>query len=343
MSNKRLIRPTQRQIAKSLGVSPATVSLALRNSPLVAEKTRLRVQEAMRETGYVRNVAAASLRTGRSSLVGVSIHNIAHARYGEILSAIERTLAKAGIVVLFNNHDDCPENLTGFVGVLATYGVDGLIVVPPPFAQPAIFEPITSQGAAIVYLSRHAEGDTKADWSVTASGDAARLATAHLIELGHSEIVLVGGVPGTSVSDERVAGYHHALKEADLPVINQNWVQARPRVEDGIAAVRSVLDRNNRPTGLVCFNDLVGYSAMNVAREMGLVPGDDISIVALGSSAASAQIHPGLTTVQHDPAELGRSAALALIERLDLPEAVPKHTQLPCKLVLGESSSKKVA
>lgn len=343
MPKNRSSRPTQRQIAEKLGISPATVSLALRDSPLVAAKTTERVKEAMRESGYIRNIAAASLRTGRSSLVGVSVHNIAHARCGEMLWAIERTLAKAGIVVLFNNHDDCPSNLTDFIGVLATHGADGLIVVPTPFAQPAIFEPITSQGAAIVYLSRYAAGDATADRAVTAAADAARLATAHLIELGHREIVLIGGVPGTSLSDERVAGYHRAMEEAGLPVSEDNWLQVRPRVSDSVAAIRGVLERENRPTGLVCFNDLVGYSAINVARGMNLIPGEDLGIVALGSSAASAQIHPGLTTVQYDPSELGHMAARALIARLETPGAEPNHSELPCKLVLAESSSKKVA
>ncbi|MEM1345960.1 MAG: LacI family DNA-binding transcriptional regulator, partial [Pseudomonadota bacterium] len=85
-------RPTQREIAQSLGLSPATVSLALKDSPMIAAETRALVRAALHEAGYVPNVAAASLRTGRTRIVGVSFHNIAHQFFAEMLIAIEETL-----------------------------------------------------------------------------------------------------------------------------------------------------------------------------------------------------------------------------------------------------------
>ncbi len=330
-------RPTQREIAAELGLSTATVSLALRDSPMIASETRRIVREAIAETGYVYNVTAAALRTGRTRIIGVSFHNIAHQFFAEILIAIEETLSAAGAAVFINNHGEDPESLTRFIASLAAYGADGLIVSPPPHVTVEALRPIRASGVPVVYISRHIRGDDAADRVVNADALATEKAAGRLIELGHRNLVLLGGQPGTSVAEDRVAGFRGKLEEAGIPWSETLWLQCRPRLLEGRAAAQAALDLDPRPTAFVCFNDLVAFGAMNALRASGLEPGRDVGVVGIGGTDEAMAIHPALTTVSDNPANIGAIAAETLLNRLSDPQAPPRHIMLEPKLVIRES------
>jgi DNA-binding LacI/PurR family transcriptional regulator len=330
-------RPTQKEIAAKLGLSTATVSLALRNSPVIAAETRRLVREAIAETGYVYNVAAAALRTGRTRIVGVSFHNIAHQFFAEILIAIEETLSGAGAAVFINNHGEDPDSLARFVSSLAAYGAAGLIVSPPPHVAQDILAPIRGSGVPVVYISRHIRGDDEADRVVNADALATSKAAGHLIGLGHRDIVLLGGQPGTTVADDRVAGFRSTLESAGVAWTDDRWLQCRPRLPDGAEAARLALASAPRPTAFVCFNDLVAFGAMNAIRASGLEPGRDTAVVGIGGTDEAAAFFPGLTTVLDNPAKIGRMAAETLLKRMAEPHGPPRHLTLEPRLVVRES------
>lgn len=337
MTTGKSRRPTQRQIAQRLGLSPATVSLALRDSPMIAAETRALVCEAMREAGYVPNAVAASLRTGRSRIVGVSFHNIAHQFFAEMLIAIEKRMTEGGAAVLINNHDENPESLVRFVETLAAYGADGLIVSPPPHVTVEVLAPLRRRGVPIVYVSRHIRTDAGADRVINADHAAMRAATARLLALGHRRLVLVGGDPGTTVAEDRLSGFRAELTAAGLAWSDDLWLRCRPRLVEGAAAALRALDRDPPPTGMVCFNDLVAFGVMNAMRTRGYEPGRDIGVVALGGTDEGAAFHPSLTTVLDNPGKIGRLAAEILAARMKTPEAAPRHVMLDPKLLVRES------
>jgi LacI family transcriptional regulator, galactose operon repressor len=330
-------RPTQREIATKLGLSTATVSLALRDSPVIAASTRRLVREAIAETGYVYNVAAAALRTGRTRIVGVSFHNIAHQFFAEMLIAIEATLSAAGAAVFINNHGEDPESLTRFIASLAAYGADGLIVSPPPHVTVEALKPIRERGVPIVYTSRHIRGDDAADRVVNADALAMQRAAGRLIELGHRNLVLLGGQPGTTVAEDRVAGFRAELERAGIAWDDAMWLQCRPRLLEGIKATRRALEQKPRPTAFVGFNDLVAFGAMNALRAYGLEPGRDVGVVGIGGTDEAAAFYPALTTVLDNPAKIGRMAAEILLQRIADPEMPPRHLTLEPKLVVRDS------
>jgi LacI family transcriptional regulator len=304
---------------------------------MIASKTRRIVREAIAETGYVYNITAAALRTGRTRIIGVSFHNIAHQFFAEILIAIEETLSAAGVAVFINNHGEDPESLARFIGSLAAYGADGLIVSPPPNVTVEALRPISERGVPIVYTSRHIRGDDAADRVVNADTLAMRRAAGRLIELGHRDLVLLGGQPGTSVAEDRVAGFRGKLEESGIPWSETLWLQCRPRLLEGRAAAQAALDLDPRPTAFVCFNDLVAFGAMNALRASGLEPGRDVGVVGIGGTDEAMAIHPALTTVSDNPANIGAIAAETLLNRLSDPQAPPRHIMLEPKLVIRES------
>jgi len=337
VSNGAPRRPTQRQIAEQLGLSAATVSLALRDSPMIAADTRALVRAAMREAGYVPNVVAASLRTGRSRIVGVSFHNIAHQFFAEMLIAIEETLAEQGAALLLNNHGEDPESLVRFVETLAAYGADGLMVSPPPHVTAEVLAPLRRRGVPVIYVSRHIRGDDASDRVINADFAAMARATSRLVELGHRDIVLVGGQPGTSVAEDRVAGFRATVEAAGTPWREDLWLRCRPRMIEGAEVTGGALARNPRPSGFACFNDLVAFGAMNAMRARGLEPGRDAAVVALGGTGEGAVFWPPLTTVLDNPGKIGRLAAEMLADRLSDRSAPPRHVTLEPKLVIRAS------
>lgn len=330
-------RPTQRQIADALGLSPATVSLALKDSPMISAATRRLVREAMRAAGYVPNAAATALRTGRSRIVGVSFHNIAHQFFAEMLIAAEDRLGAAGVSVFLNNHGEDPASAARFLDSLAAYGADGLLISPPPGATPALLEPIRRHGAPVVYVSRRIRGDGAADWVVNADAEAVAQAAGRLIALGHRRIALIGGQPGTTVAEDRAAGFFDTLSAAGIDATPALWLQCRPRLVEGAAAARATLGWAARPTGYVCFNDLVAFGAMNALRAAGLTPGADVGVVGVGGAEEAAAFHPALTTVLDNPAKIGRTAAEMLLRRIAEPDAPPMRVTLEPRLVVRES------
>lgn len=330
-------RPTQRQIAEKLGLSPATVSLALRDSPMIAGETRRLVREAVEAAGYVRNAAASALRTGRTRIVGVSFHNIAHQFFAEMLIAIEDAFSQAGIAVFINNHGENPASLQRFVANLAAYGAEGLLVSPPPFTDPGVFAPLREGGAPLVYVSRHLEGDDAADRVINADAQAIGRAVARLVDVGRRRLVLLGGAAGTTVAAARAEGFREGLAAANLEWRPDMWLQCRPRLQEGAATARAAMARAPAPDGLVCFNDLVAFGAMNSLRALGFEPGRGVGLVGIGGTDEAAAFFPPLTTVHDNPVRIGQLAAGMLLARLENPAAPPAHVTLEPKLVIRES------
>ena len=131
-------RLTLRDLARHADVSPATVSLVLRKSPLVAEGTRARVLESMRTLGYVYNRGAASLRTQRTHTVGVAINELHNPYFAELTAAIERAFTRIGHSVFLSNSAEDPTHQDRFIDTMREYNADGLIICPAEGTTPGI-------------------------------------------------------------------------------------------------------------------------------------------------------------------------------------------------------------
>ena len=193
-------------IADALGVSTATVSLALRDSPLVADATRDRIKEHARAIGYIYNRRAASLRTSRSGIVGVVVHDIMNPFFAEILRSIESELDRSRQTFILSNHYDQLEKQRTFIDTLLQLGADGVIMSPAIGTPAEDIIMAEENGLPAVLIARSVEG---ADVPVFRGDDAygTGLATNHLISLGHKRIAMIGGTDQTSTGRDRYQGY----------------------------------------------------------------------------------------------------------------------------------------
>ncbi|MCT8997659.1 LacI family DNA-binding transcriptional regulator [Chelativorans intermedius] len=328
-------------IAEALGVSTATVSLALRDSPLVADATRQRIKEHARAIGYIYNRRAASLRTSRSGIVGVVVHDIMNPFFAEILRSIESELDRSRQTFLLSNHYDQLEKQRTFIDTLLQLGADGVIMSPAIGTPPEDIMLAEENGLPAVLIARSVDGARVP----TFRGDDAYgigLATNHLISLGHTRIAMIGGTDHTSTGRERYRGYVEAMQKAGLEV-KPEWRFPGPRTKQaGFEVTGAFLALKDKPTAAVCWNDLVAIGLMNGIARAGLAPGVDISVTGYDDLEEAAIATPALTTVWNGQREVGRRAARVLLDRLNGAEVNPCQELIKPELHVRQSTTRPV-
>ena len=296
-------------------MSTATVSLALRDSPLVAGSTRDRIKEHARAIGYIYNRRAASLRTSRSGIVGVVVHDIMNPFFAEILRSIESELDRSRQTFILSNHYDSVEKQRTFIETLLQLGGDGVIVSPAIGTPPEDMQLAEDNGMPAILVARSMDAMDLP----TFRGDdtyGISLATNHLISLGHRSIAMIGGTDQTSTGRDRYQGYVNALRKAGMEVDPNLRIPGPRSKQGGYEAAVHFLSLPQKPTAAVCWNDLVAIGLMNGIARAGLVPGRDISVTGYDDLEEAAIATPALTTVWNGQAEVGRLAARALLDRL---------------------------
>lgn len=334
-SPRSLGRPriTLQGIADRLSVSTATVSLALRGSPLVADATRLRVQELARSLGYSYNRSAASLRTERTHMIGVGFHDITNPYFAELLAAIEGMTTHHGRSILLGTYGEDLDRQARVLDTLSEYRPDGMILCPAGGTTAETLDRLVATGVPIVQLSREIEG---LDLDFVGSDDrhGTRLAMDHLVALGHRRIAFICASDQISTGRNRYGGYCETLERLGLPYDPALVYRDYGTRENGLKGIQQVLRSDDPPTAAVCMNDLAAFGAMLGLRHLGLEAGRDFSLIGCDDVREAAQWYPALTTVKNFQDEMGRKAAEFLIRRIAEPQAPIATLRLTPELVL---------
>ncbi len=328
-------RVTLKDIAAHAGVSRATVSLVLRKSPLVKEETRLKVDAAMAELGYVYNRRAANLRSGASRTVGLVLCEITTPNYSQLTAGIDDVLDQEGYVAFITNTAEDAERQRRALVRMQEHGVDGIVVVPAEDTRADALEDGHCAGLPCVLAQRRVEG-FPADYVGPDYAAGMELVTEHLIALGHKRIAFVGGARRIAPLSERLAGFRKALRRHRLksgPVIPCAVLDRA----SGYAAGRELFAGEDHPSAVVCYNDIVAFGVMLALSERGLVPGRDVAVVGCDDVAEAGLHRPALTTFTTDPRVVGREAARLLLRRIDAPGRPPEHIIVPPRLVIRQS------
>lgn len=332
-------RLTLRDLAAHAGVSPATVSLVLRKSPLVAQATRERVLASIETLGYVYNRGAASLRTQRTHTVGVVINELANPYFAELTAAIERAFNAIGYSVFLSNSAEDPGRQDQFIDTMREYNADGLIICPAAGTTAKSMQRLIRFDMPCVQLSRYVRG-VALDFVGNDNRRGTFLATEHLIALGHRRIAMIGGNDLTSTGWERRKGYTDALKAHGIAIEPELMIPCTATRENGAEAIKALLKTRNPPTAAACYNDLVAFGVMLGLRQIGIEPGDDFAVVGCDDVSEAALWNPALTSVAIDTTAMGEVAARMLMERIADRHAKRREIVLEPKLVVRASSGK---
>lgn len=326
-------RVTLQLIADRLAVSTATVSLALRDSPLVAEATRIRVRELARDMGYRYNRGAAALRTDRTNIVGVGFHDITNPYFAELLSAIEQTTTAQGRSVLLGTYGEDLERQQRVLDTLAEYRPDGMILCPAAGSTLESLRPLIDAGIPIVQLSRELTG-LELDFVGSDDRHGTLQAMDHLIGLGHRRIAFICASEEISTGRNRYLTYREVLERHGLsfdPALVYFGIGTR---ENGLKGIQQVLDVGEPPTAALCMNDIAAFGAMLGLRHRGREAGRDFSIVGCDDVREAAQWFPALTTVNNFQNEMGAKSAQFLLNRIAEPAAPLQRLTLTPKLIV---------
>ena len=303
-------------IAEELGVSTATVSLALRDSPLVADSTKERIKEAASRSGYIYNRRAASLRTSRSGIIGVVVPDIMNPFFAEILVGIEEELGSSRHTFILCNHRDKIAAQQNFIETLLQFGADGVILSPAIGTTADDIRAIESSGLPVVFVARWVKG---ARVPVFRGDDkkGAYMVTRHLIEMGHRKIAFIGGKRETSTGNDRREGFLAALEQAGIEAVPELRIGSERTRKAGYDAARTMFSKDREAaTAIVCFNDLLAIGVMSGLRSLGIEPGRDVAVAGYDDIAEAEISAPTLTSVWNGQQEAGRLAARAMVRIL---------------------------
>lgn len=322
------------ELAAHAGVSRATVSLVLRRSPLVREETRQRVNRAIADLNYVYDRSAARMRGKHSQTVGVVVVDLTSSFFAELIAGVDAALDRAGRLTFLALSGEDVDRQARVLARFREHAVDGVIVVPAEGASPALLRSPGHGDLPCVQVLRSVEG-AGADFVGADNILGTRLATEHLLALGHRRVAFVGGGADTSVARDRKAGYLAAMAASGCPASVIECVNTKAAAA---AAVSERLRRSDPPTGLVCFNDPTAMGAMVGIHQAGLAPGVDVSVVGFDGIADAALVHPALTTIAIEPMGLGEAAAEQLLRRIADPKGPRQRIVVPPRLVTRASS-----
>ena len=326
-------RVTVTDVARAAGVSRSTVSLVLRNSPLVKRETRRRVQEEIDRLGYVYNRNAANLRRQTSEMVAMVIHDLTNPFFAELAVGLEEALETAGHVSLMANTGEDRERQRRVMETMREHGAAGFILCPAVGTETRQMAAMAEWNAPVIQVMRWLPGARLgAVFPDYALG--MRMAAEHLLALGHRRIAFLGGIEANVVTAERVRGYRAALDAAGIEVDPSLIVAAAVNRGGGVEALRTALALDRPPTAALCFSDVVAFGVLDALNEAGRTVGRDFSVIGFDDVAGARHTLPPLTTVAVYPQELGRRAAAALLRRIADPSEAPEEEILAPSLVV---------
>lgn len=339
MNIKKQRRTSLKDLASELGVSIATVSRALRNSPEIGREMQQRVKDLAKKLNYRPNPFAQSLRKEAPKVIGVVVPNLVTHYYAAVLDGIEDEARRAGYsVISANSHEDFEDErqaIDNFIGL----HVEGIIAcLAQTTTDYSHFEEISDMGIPLVFFGRTCLTDRFS--CVTANGDeAAQMATQHLIDTGSRRIAFIGGPNHLDMVRRRKHGYLEALRENKMDIDRNLVVCDKIDYEVALHAVEKLLEGESRPDAILAFNDIITFAAFTAIKNKGLnIPGE-VALIGFTDDVHAAYVTPRMSAIEDQSHEMGVKACQLLLRSIGGDTKVYKEI-VPQQLVIRETSAK---
>jgi LacI family transcriptional regulator len=303
-ANEGYFRMRMEEIARLADVSIATVSRVMNGSSLVSESTAARVRQVMKETRYLPNNTATSLKSGISRIYGLIIPDITNPFFPEFIKAFESIAIEKNEEILLANSDFHPNGMELSIRRLVTRHVQGVALLVSQVPDETC-DALLKNSVPMVTFDRRIIGPGTSDVAID-SWPGMDQAVAHLKGFGHKRIAYIGGIADEPISDHRFQSFLRALKKHDLPLWPELVRVGDYRIRGGESAMSELLSLNTLPTAVIAANDLTAIGAMRVIHERGYSTGRDFSVVGFDDIELSGIISPALTTIALSRVQLAR-------------------------------------
>jgi LacI family transcriptional regulator len=303
------------QVADELGVSLATVSLAFRDSPVVARATREKVRTAASRLGYVYNRGAANLRRSRSNLIGLVVPAITNPFVAEMATGVQESISASGFVLLLTNTVDDIDRQREVIRALAEQRAAGAIIIPVLGTPPDDLRPSTAAAMPLVLVNRDVEG-LNLPFVQPDEEYIVDLAMQHLVDVHHvMKVGYFGGVEEAAPRMARLARLRNLAAKSHLSFADEWAALPAPTPASAYAAAREMLANGSIPESLVCHSDELAWSLLRALQEA-RIPPDRCRVIGIDGIATSAMFTPSLTTVFVDASGEGSRAGTVLLNRI---------------------------
>ena len=310
--------PTLQDVAKRAGVSTATASKVLSNTPYFSDATRDKVIEAVEELGYRPNLAARALSSGKTHIIAVVFPFITDTIFKDplvmrMLEGIEAVCTEQDYNILLSTprlKNDKPDD--HYLRLIQSGYIEGLIAIDN--VQPVSFAELAEKRKIQTVILGHHQGDYSVQSDNFLGG---QMLMTHVLDYGHQHIGIISAQPKVNIAiQQRIAGllevYHGATLSHDIPIVESDFSS-----RGGAKAARELISKQPNITTIIALNDRMAIGAISELKQMGKNVPQDISVVGYDDIPMAGTSQPALTTINQKPVELGRAAAELMLKRLN--------------------------
>jgi LacI family transcriptional regulator len=332
-------RVTMKDVAAHAGVSRATVSLVVRDSPQIPAETKDRVRQSMEQLGYVYDHRAAVMRAERTMTMGLVATDVRNPYFAELTMALQTRLQEAGFALITGYSLDDQPREERLLEVMVQRHVDGVFVIPSKTTtSDDLNRWLLMSDTPHVLIARRIK-DHEADYVAADNVRAGVLLGDHLATEGCQSVAFLGGPPQSPVRTDRERGLVKSLKAHHVAFDRALSIASSADRAGGVEAVNQLLANGTLPDAIACYSDVVAFGVMEALRRNGFAPGTDVAVGSFDDIREAELNHPPLTSVATFPDRVGYEAARILIERLDDPGAAAKRVLLSPRLSVRESTT----
>lgn len=335
-------KPTIRDVAKRAGVSIATVSYVLNDSPeeAISDEAKQRVWSAVRTLNYHRAAAAVNLATQRTRNVGVFLYrghsDLTNPFYSFVIQGIIREAMDRDYNLLFSYIESKYRDSRDLPKIIREANVAGAIFVGRVY--PKMVEDVSSSGVPVVAVDHHPRIKRLPSVQID-NRKGGELAAEHLLGLGHEQMAFVGRVAKTVSVIQRAEGFMGSLARCGNPRVSATAIDCDALTfHEGLRRSRDLLVKKGAPTAVFCANDEVAAGVLRAARESGRVVPDDMSVVGFDDIIMANYADPPLTTVSVEKEQMGRRATARLIDIVEGRRSDTLEDVVPVELVVRSST-----
>lgn len=326
-------------IAKALGISPSTVSRALKDHPDISVETKRIVQQYAQEVNYRPNALALSLKRQRSNTIGLIIPEFVHHFFSSIISGIEELAYSKGFrLIICQSNEDVKREIIN-TQLLMDNRVDGILISQSKSTvDSSHFKDIIDSGIPLVFFDR-VNDSLATDRIVTDDFEGAYLATKHLIERGCKKIMHLASPSHMQIGKLRKEGYFKALMDHGIVTNSELVIECDTRLEV-IQKKSEILNLSGSFNGIFAVNDFTAIAAMQILQGEGFKIPSEIKVVGFGNDPIASIACPPLTTIEQDGFQMGNQAVEILLKRIENPSTYIdfQNITIPVRLSQRESS-----
>ncbi len=331
---------TIKDIARELGISPSTVSRALKDHPDISQATRDAVNELAERWNYRPNPIAISLKSGSSKTIGVIIPDIVHYFFSTVISGIEDVVYQRDYNMILCQSNEMWEHEVKNIKTLLSIRVEGILAsLSKTTSDLGHYRSILEKDIPLVFYDRVAD-ELLTDSVVIDDETGSYKAVIHLLRTGKKRIVHLAGPMQLAIARNRLNGYLRAMKEYRLTPSEEDIVKCDD-IQSSERLIPGLLKRTPRPDAFFAVNDLTAAQTLMIVKRHGLRIPEDVAIVGFTNSQIATITEPGLTSVDQKGFEIGQTAARLLIDRIENRRLPVQNKIITSELVVRGSSSLK--